>query len=696
MIMNQRNIVKATTSRPSSAARFVLLVCLLMCATWVTGFGADLPEFGVAPLSAPDGMLLVVGGPLLHPSTATTHGGWIGYHLYRKAPGDTGFVRLTSTPLSRPGSLVDLEKAMGGSIDGFERFAGLRTKQELWQAIERNDSSIIAISFLSKNFRHALGLMVTDDKVERGKTYEYRATLVAGDGTESRPSEAQSAVFGVPLIPLVGPSNLKGESTDKGVVLTWKVNPEDSGAFSYSVYRCPDSVGSFLKLNLAALTPAVDSTREAGAGSFVDTTAQPGRTYYYAVVSTDYAGNESSRKHLLALSPKDVSRPSIPQNVFANPSPLGITVTWDTVAGANTAGYNIYRSTDADSNYVRLNDLPLPVDTGYFEDHTTTMVDRYFYRVTSVSRSGSESEKSARALSLFENRTQLVPPQAVHAEPSPNGITITWQASDEPEVRGYYVFRADGFNGSLSQISPLIARDTTVYLDTAQYLSSSGQYWYLVQSINFSGVSSNYSVPVVAYPDKPQSVDAPRSFFGYLDGRKVRLFWTGLDDNAVSGYRLYRTLEADSTTWEQLTVNPLPRNMNEYADSTAGDGKVYLYHLRAINDQGKEGSPSHNVRVTVFEPAPLPPGGVRVTQGGKALTIAWTTTHQSEVTGYRIYRRSDTEAAASLSSQLIPPTTISYRDTSVRSGVRYYYSVSCVDQSGREGSRSTEVSFLCE
>ncbi len=694
--MNQRRIERVRTLFSPRAVQRALIVCLIAMATCGAILGADLPEFGVAPLSSPDGMLLVIGGPLLHPSTASTTGGWIGYHIYRKAPGDTGFVRITGAPLSRPGSLVELERNMGGSIDGFERFAGLGTKQELWQSIERNDSAIVPISFLSKNFRRALGLMLTDTKVERGKTYEYRATLVAANGTESQPSEAQKAVFGVPPLPLVGPQDVKGEETDRGLLISWKANSADSGAFSYSIYRCPDSVGTFLKLNLAALTFNVDSSGEANKGTFVDSTARPGRTYYYAVVSTDYAGNESSREQLLSLSLKDVSRPAIPQNVFANPSGLGITITWDTVASANVVGYNIYRSTDADSQYTRQNDLPLPLDTGYFEDRSTTLVDRYFYRVTAISKSGIESEKSARALSLFENRLQLVPPQAVHAVSRDQGIAVTWQPSEESDVRGYYVYRADSYNGVLSQISPLIGRDTAEYIDTARYLSSNGQYWYLVQSINFAGVSSNFSVPAVAGPDKPQSVDAPQSFFGYPDGSRVRLFWTRSGDNAVSGYRLYRAREADSLTWESLSVDPLPRTVGDFTDSTAVLGFTYLYRLHAINDRGVQGSPSHNMRIVMFTEAPLPPGGIRIAQDGKTLEIVWTKTNQPNVAGYRVYRRTDTESAASITPQVLPTVTSNYRDPSVRSGVRYYYSISCVDQSGREGSRSTEVPYLCE
>lgn len=651
-------------------------------------------EFAVVPLSAPDGMLLIIGGPPLHPSAAGADGGWIGYHIYRRSDGDDGFVRITSAPLSRSGSLAELERAMGGALDGFERFAGLPDKSALWRAVESYDSSIVGLSFISKNFRRALGLMMTDTKVESGRTYAYRAVLVAADGAESEPSEPQSAVFGEPLIPLVGPLDISGESTEQGVVISWQPNPGDSGAFSYSVYRCPDSIGSFLRLNVAALTPSVDSTGEPGPGSFVDSSALAGRTYYYAVVSTDYAGNESPRQPLVAIHAADNTRLPVPQNLAAVPSDLGITVTWDTVSGTNIAGYHIYRSTDADSNYLRLNPVILPTDTGLYEDRETSLVDRYFYRVTAVDRTGRESEQSARTLSLFENRRQPMPPQDVRAVPRSNGIELTWQTGDEPDLRGYYVYRADSYNGALTQISPLLGKDTTKFIDSSGYLAAPGSYWYLVQAVNFSGLLSRFSIPVVASPDKGLAADAPRSFFGYQDGRRARLFWSRPEDPGVAGFVVYRAREEGNLAWERITAEPLPRSAGDFTDTTAIPNSVWLYHVRAINDRGEESAPSHQVRLVAADAALLPPGGLRVAVDGGGLRLDWSPSLEPSTVGYRVYRRTDQETWARVSPGEIAVPATTWHDGTVRPNTRYYYAVACVDGAGRESDRSTEVSFM--
>ncbi len=681
-----------TLSRPTVGLLLILvLASLCLAAPCLAQVEAS---FVVVPLSGPNGMLLVIGGPTLHPNSAADNGGWVGYHIYRRVQGDTGFVRVTSAPISRPGTLAELEQAMGGSIDGFEKFAGLNSKLELWQRIEHNDSSVLALTLLSKNFRKAIGLLVWDNKLERGKTYQYRATMVDANGRESAPSEPQQATFGVPSLPLVGPIEVGGKSKDNGIEITWDANPADSGALTYSVYRCPDSNGAYLCLNRSPLAYLPDESGSTEHGTFIDTTAQVGRTYYYSVVSVDFAGNESPRTPQLIWNRADIVAPPIPQNVFANPSDLGITVTWDKVAAADVAGYNLYRSLDADSNYVRLNAVILPADTGYYEDKSTTLSDRYFYRVTAIDRAGNESEKSPRSVSLFGNYLPPVPPQGVKVESRTNGIRVQWVKSDEVDVQGYYVFRADSYNGELSQVSPLIGRDTTEYLDTSAYLSSRGQYWYLAQAINYTGITSQYSLPAATAPEKQEATGAPASFFGYYDVSGARLFWARLDDNMISGYNVYRALDGDSLKWEKITTVPLGREAGEFTDSTVRKGTAYQYRIQSINTSQVAGAWSHNVRIFAFEAVPLPPGGVRVTREGTALKIYWDKTYQSSVAGYRVYRHGEQDAAASVTPTIVPMGVTEYRDASAKAGERYYYSVSCVDQSGAESDRSAEVSFL--
>jgi fibronectin type 3 domain-containing protein len=546
---------------------------------------------------------------------------------------------------------------------------------------------------MSRSFRTALGHLYIDTTVVKGKSYDYCAAMTTAAGRESNRSESFTVTAGVPAIPLLGPLDVSGKSSNHSNTLTWRPNPNDSAAIGFSVYRTSDTAGAFIRMNSAILSVMTLEGSLEEQRDFTDSTALNGRLYYYAVVSVDYAGNESPKKPILELWAKDDALPPVPQNVVAAPSDLGLTITWDKVTDPDLAGYNIYRSGDPDSNFVKINAIILPKDIGLYEDKATTLVDRYYYRVTALDMSGNESPLSARSVSAFGNYHLPSPPQGVQAESRPDGIFIKWEPNAEPDIQGYYVFRADYYNGSLSQISPLIHGDTTFFLDKDKYLSIRGTYWYVVQAINYTGVSSKYSTPAISSPSSGETPDAPPAFFGYQDDPGNRLFWRAPQDNITAGFNIYRAEAADTLNWKLLNPEPVSFNIFEYTDSTAEFQKEYLYAIRPVGIDGKEGALSHYVKLTRFSPAPLPPGGLRVTSIQGVAKIIWDPSLQTGVNGYRIYRRTDGQEKAAITPNLLPATESIWTDKNITAGIRYYYSIAAVDVYGREGLPSSEVSL---
>jgi fibronectin type 3 domain-containing protein len=673
-----------------------LNILTIVLAIAVPSFGQTEKEnFGVFPLSGPEGIVLLISGDIMfvNPSDTTS---WIGYNIYKKENGQDKYFRLTQKPISSVKSLAELEKRLGGPLDNLVKMLGVTTKVELWEMIKRQDTSIIALEFMSRAFRSALGHLYIDDAVVKGKTYNYYATMAKLNGQESNPSDSFTVTAGVPAVPLLGPLEVSGKSSNNKNILSWKYNPNDSGAIGYSIYRTADTNAAFIRINSAILSVmTLDGTTDEER-TFTDSTVLNNRRYYYAVVSVDYAGNESPKKPLIALSAKDDLLPAVPQNVFAIPSDLGLLITWDKVIDSGLAGYNIYRSNDPDSNFTKLNEIILPKDAGLYDDKETNLIDRYYYRVTAVDLDGNESPMSARSVSAYANYHIPSPPQGIRVESQPDGILVKWEPNAEPDLQGYYIFRADYYNGDLAQVSPLIPSDTTFYLDKDKYLSPRGKYWYVVQAINYTGVSSKYSVPVISTPISGETPDVPLSFFGYQDDHGNRLFWRSPQDNLITGFNIYRAIKGDTLNWEIINPGPLPFNANEYTDSTAEILKEYIYAIRPIGADGLEGSLSHHVKLARFEPAPLSPGGLRVVRSGEQVKIIWNPSLQKSANGYRIYRRIDGQEKTAIAANIIPANESTYTDTKITRGTRYYYSIAAVDIYGREGSPSDEISINIE
>jgi hypothetical protein len=106
-----------------------------------------------------------------------------------------------------------------------------------------------------------------------------------------------------------------------------------------------------------------------------------------------------------------------------------------------------------------------------------------------------------------------------------------------------------------------------------------------------------------------------------------------------------------------------------------------------------QGLPSEAIEVTttdVFPPA-VPQGLVAVADSAAgAIDLSWMPDSDSDLNAYRVYRR---DVQGSLPAQRVASVGVetSFRDAAVQPEHAYAYSVSAVDQSGNESTRSPEV-----
>ncbi len=656
---------------------------------------AQQEEFGVQAISNPDGILLIIGGEILHPTTADLNDGWIGYNIYRQKSGKSKYDKVNEKPLSRVDSIDDLEKKLGIKTQYAIKFLGLETTEELWEMLLSGDQKIMMISILDLSYREILGLSFQDRNVKPGISYSYVITRVNSDGKESERSAESIVTFGKSPFDLKGPLNVIAEADEHEVRLSWQVNPADTGVFSYSIYRTNKPAGPFDKVNdKPVMIFGQEGVDKPFPGAFTDSKIKPGLKYYYAVVSVDIAGNESEKYPLVEITPGDMKAPAIPQNIKAKSGDPGITLTWDIGDEADLAGYNIFRSQFADSQFVKINNMMVPPDTGLYYDHKARAGVQYYYRLTARDRSGNQSQRSARVFSVYENSRGLLSPQAVGAAGTREGVTVTWERNSEPDLQGYYVFRGESATDKPVQVSPLLPGDTTGYHDKDKHLSPKGNYWYYVQAINYSGYTSELSTPATASPDIIVLPEPPLSFYGYQDLKGNRLFWDLPFDNTVVGYYIYRAEESISGSWLKVTSAPVPGNIRTFTDTTAENGVTYRYQIRSVNANGAESKPSHSVLLNIFTPPPLPPGGIMVTSVAGGLKISWDKTMEGDAVGYYIYRRIPGGRIERITRDIIDKSESSFVDGGSVPGKRYYYSVSCLDEHGREGARSAEQEYF--
>lgn len=138
-------------------------------------------------------------------------------------------------------------------------------------------------------------------------------------------------------------------------------------------------------------------------------------------------------------------------------------------------------------------------------------------------------------------------------------------------------------------------------------------------------------------------------------------------------------------------------------DATAHTGNSYRYIAQRVEQVTVAGrsveitslasAPAETAYHDVFPP-PVPTGLVSAADtGAKAIDLDWAPDVDPGLAGYVVYRRTvgSTEQPQRISPAGKPVTSSNWTDTTAAPGQRYAYSVSAIDVSGNESSRSTEV-----
>ncbi len=176
--------------------------------------------------------------------------------------------------------------------------------------------------------------------------------------------------------------------------------------------------------------------------------------------------------------------------------------------------------------------------------------------------------------------------------------------------------------------------------------------------------------------------------------KKIRLSWEppasqGKGETVL--YNLYRSEEQGKFPEKPRNEKPLPQPF--YDDENFSFGKTYTYVVRTVIEDKRSVRESENSAPLQVSPVdvypPAVPTGLAVSAEGGVIKLYWFPNSEPDLGGYKIYR-SEKEGEDFQPIASVGPTESSYVDSSAKPGVKYYYSVSALDQNSppNESARS--------
>lgn len=201
------------------------------------------------------------------------------------------------------------------------------------------------------------------------------------------------------------------------------------------------------------------------------------------------------------------------------------------------------------------------------------------------------------------------------------------------------------------------------------------------------------SSPLVVAPDLVPIAPPPppRGLRGEATADGVRLVWDSPQADGRFRYNVYRAPAGEPFGDRPLNRDPL--TTPEYLDLEVNPGGSHAYVVRTAASDGPpflesvDAGPVEVLAQDLFPPG-APTGLVAVQEGG-AVRLFWNPNPERDLSGYRIYRRSNTGPWRQFGPEIVIQPL--YLDTEVEPGEHAAYKVTAVDRAANESAPSEIV-----
>ena len=464
------------------------------------------------------------------------------------------------------------------------------------------------------------------------------------------------------------------------------------------------------------------------------------------------SGNSHVNLLLNLLSPLHTP-PSPPKNLAGVAGDGSVSLSWTANPGADTAGYNLYRSLSSGGGYAKINTTL--ITSLSFIDASAANGQLYFYTAAAVDAQGAESSFS-RKVKATPRSTDTTPPVVKITTPVNSEITVSpllfvsgtiddvdakvtvngMSAAVQTQNRTFTAYNIP-LNAGLNTI-------TVTAVDPAGNRSSDtvAVTYALVAEIKGMIQDASTGEPIQGAMVSIQDSDGTQIFSTEADGLYAftRLIPgdVTVSVTTINYYQPY-TVVKPLTAGQVLTLNiplelrsaimtgtvydeyrpPSSRIFNPIAGATVmvtdhlktqtavtdSNGRYRIENIVprditiAASKAGYETqqgdlsvSPQQTLGIDFYldKTPPAAPTGLVATPVVRGVGLKWNANTETDLKGYNVYRATTSGGDYSLLNAT-PVTSPSYNDGGLTGGTTYYYVVTAINTSERESDNSTEV-----
>ncbi|HED36629.1 MAG TPA: hypothetical protein ENI76_00030 [Ignavibacteria bacterium] len=430
--------------------------------------------------------------------------------------------------------------------------------------------------------------------------------------------------------------------------------------------------------------------------AYTDSTAIKGKTYFYRV-------RLIGKSNIYKIIPVDYRiiaenlKKGYDNPVYVKQGDTELFFAWIEIP--ELSGYFVERANPGETTFIQLNKAPIynldgsdnigESRSGY-NDKNLINYQIYTYRFFGYTLFGEKvqfAEVKAMPKDLTPPENPFLPqPQNV----KPNEVLITWKMNPvpAPDLKGFFVARANKNKGNFKVLhNAMLPKDARTFTDTT-FIRGQANY-YVVQAIDTANnVSSSFPVSVTLIDSIPPV--KPVFISGKIDSLGVVTITVEKNkEKDLMGYRLFKANSAEhefSVIYEGFMNNDslVQEVQTVFKDTVTLNSltPIIYYRVKALDFNYNQSEFSNILKVVRPDTiAPVTPVFNNVIVSEKEIELYFVPSSSKDVEEHIIYRKTDMKAKWELLKTFAAIGT-KFIDTTVTTGVTYYYSIRAKDVSG--------------
>jgi len=346
---------------------------------------------------------------------------------------------------------------------------------------------------------------------------------------------------------------------------------------------------------------------------------------------------------------------------------------WKALSDPSVSGYNIYRSTPAESNQTlnRIATLNSRFATHYVDDKLTPNT-QYLYRFTSKGKENIES--NASEMMTVATLPMIAPISFFQSVGNmPRSAKLLWRPHPNTRINSYIIDRLNVNDQKWAEIKTIEGRLNAEYIDTD--LKDGQVYYYRVRAITFDKLSTEPSetAKLVTKPLPPEvkNITATTNL-----PKAIALKWEPSTLGDLSHYNIYRSASSNGNYAYHVKLTE-----TMFTDTTKEDGEPFYYKITALDKDGLESPMASTLTqgMSLAKPhAPIAFDGKIYANG---VDLQWTN-DDPRIVSYTVIKTTKTSWINRETVEINNIKEGKFHDGSILANTGYIYQVLGVDKDG--------------